>query len=72
MVNKYDAVIIGGGFTGLSVAYELAKKEFKVLVLESELSVGGLAGSFEVLCNRLDRFYHHWFTNDDEVMELIR
>lgn len=72
MVNKYDAVIIGGGFTGLSVAYELAKKEFKVLVLESELSVGGLAGSFEVLGNRLDRFYHHWFTNDAEVMELIR
>lgn len=72
MENKYDVVIIGAGFTGLSAAYELAKKEFKVLVLESELSIGGLAGSFEVLGNRLDRFYHHWFTNDVEVMELIK
>jgi protoporphyrinogen oxidase len=71
MQKKYDVVVVGGGFTGLSAAYELSKEGLEVLVLESEESVGGLAGAFDVAGNRLDRFYHHWFTNDVEVMGLI-
>ena len=33
--------------------------------------MGGLAGAFETKGDRLDCFYHHWFTNDLEVMTLI-
>ncbi|TJZ77367.1 NAD(P)/FAD-dependent oxidoreductase [Chitiniphilus eburneus] len=63
--------IVGGGFTGLSAAYELARQGIAVTVLEAEADLGGLAAAFEVGGEKLDRFYHHWFTNDVEVMKLI-
>lgn len=64
-------VIIGAGFSGLSAAYDLVRQGFNVEVLESETDVGGLAGSFNVGGARLEKFYHHWFTNDRHVMDLI-
>ena len=70
-INKTQVTIIGGGFTGLSAAYELAKKGILVTILESEPEVAGLAAAFDVGVVKLDRFYHHWFTNDKEVMRLI-
>lgn len=63
--------IVGGGFTGLTTAYELAKQGIAVTVLEAEPEIGGLAAAFDVGGEKLDRFYHHWFTNDLEVMRLI-
>lgn len=73
MSNSHHSqiTIVGGGFTGLSAAYELAKSGVKVTVLEAENEIGGLAAAFEVANKKLDRFYHHWFTNDLEVMGLI-
>ena len=32
---------------------------------------GGLAGSFPAGGARIEKFYHHWFTNDVHVMNLI-
>lgn len=66
-----DITIIGGGFTGLAAAFDLVAKGHKVTVLEADSYVGGLAGAFETDGERLDRFYHHWFTNDLEVLGLI-
>ncbi|WP_404207561.1 NAD(P)/FAD-dependent oxidoreductase [Vibrio sp. V03_P4A6T147] len=63
--------IIGGGFTGLSAAYELSKRGVSVVIIDSEAELGGLAASFDVAGEKLDRFYHHWFTNDLDVMNLI-
>ncbi|MBI1370487.1 MAG: FAD-dependent oxidoreductase [Planctomycetes bacterium] len=63
--------IVGGGFTGLSAAYELCRAGHDVTIFESDPEVGGLAGSFEVDGVQLERFYHHWFTNDRHVMDLI-
>ena len=68
---KSTVTIIGAGFTGLSAAYELAKKGISVTVLESDSEIGGLAAAFTVGGQKLDRFYHHWFTNDLAVMNLI-
>ena len=67
-----QVTIVGAGFTGLTAAYELVKKGFGVTILEAESEVGGLAAAFEVGGENLDRFYHHWFTNDLEVMGLIK
>ena len=63
--------VIGGGFTGLSAAYELTRLGLCVTLLEKEVELGGLAGSFEVGGTRLERFYHHWFTSDRYVTALV-
>ena len=64
-------VVIGAGFCGLAAAYELGKHGVRATVLECDDDVGGLAGSFLVGGTRLEKFYHHWFTNDVHVMRLI-
>jgi protoporphyrinogen oxidase len=71
MSDTTQVTIVGGGFTGLTSAYELVKQGIRVTVLEAEPEIGGLAAAFEVGGEKLDRFYHHWFTNDLEVMGLI-
>jgi protoporphyrinogen oxidase len=71
-IDSRPVVIVGGGFTGLSAAYEIAKAGQKVVVLEKESVVGGLASGFMVGEFTLERFYHHWFTNDLHVMDLIK
>ena len=64
--------VIGGGFCGLAAAYELCRRGIRAIVLERDPEVGGLAGSFAVGDARLEKFYHHWFTNDVHVMQIIR
>ena len=71
LAHKTQVTIVGGGFTGLTAAYELAKNGISVTVLEAEAEIAGLAAAFDVGGEKLDRFYHHWFTNDREVMQLI-
>src|SRR5262245_10576372 len=64
-------VIVGGGFTGLAAAYELARRNTRPKLTELHPQVGGLAGTFSVGNTRLERFYHHWFTNDQHLMDLV-
>ena len=64
--------IIGGGFGGLAAAWELTRRGITPIVLEADDAVGGLAGSFDVNGERLERFYHLWFTSDTHVAELAR
>ncbi|MEQ1531825.1 MAG: NAD(P)/FAD-dependent oxidoreductase, partial [Methylococcales bacterium] len=72
MVEKYDVVIVGAGFTGLTAAYVLSKQGYKVCVLESDTMPGGLAGTFEFSDQvKIEKFYHHWFNNDVYVPELV-
>lgn len=66
--------IIGAGFSGLSCAYELAKKGTKVTVFESEDRPGGLALGFK---ERhwdwtLECHYHHWFVSDGAALQLAK
>lgn len=69
---KKRVVIVGGGFTGLSAAFELSKDpRYEVTIVESASELGGLASTFEVNGVQLEKFYHHWFTSDHDMMRLI-
>lgn len=71
MENKKIS-IIGAGFSGLTIGYELTKLGYNVSIFEESKEIGGLAGSFNVGRFSLEKFYHHWFTSDHDVMGLIR
>ncbi len=66
--------ILGGGITGLTSAYYLAKKGHQVTLWEKETTLGGLASGFknEGWNWYLDKTYHHLFANDHEILNLAK
>jgi protoporphyrinogen oxidase len=63
--------IIGGGIAGLTAAYKLSEKGHKVTLFEKEAYLGGQVATFEVEGERLERFYHHIFTSDVDIIQLV-
>ncbi|MDE2821987.1 MAG: FAD-dependent oxidoreductase, partial [Chloroflexota bacterium] len=63
--------IIGAGATGLTAAYELAKRGHDVVVYERASFLGGQASTFDVGGAPLERGYHHLFTGDTDILDLI-
>lgn len=63
--------IIGAGATGLTAAYELGKHGHTASVYEQAPFLGGQASTFDVGGTPLERGYHHWFTNDTDIIELM-
>ena len=61
--------IIGGGFAGLTAAYELGKLGYQTFLFERAPELGGLAGTFPMEGTRLERGYHHWFTSDTHIVD---
>ncbi|MFN3384893.1 MAG: NAD(P)/FAD-dependent oxidoreductase [Archaeoglobaceae archaeon] len=61
--------IVGAGLTGLRCAMEL--KEFAEVKVFEKNSIGGLVSSF---CNGycIEKFYHHAFKTDNELLDLIK
>lgn len=62
--------IIGGGFTGLTAAYRLLKGGYKVEIFERSHQIGGLAMTFDLGEARLEKYYHHLFTSDRDILDL--
>lgn len=64
--------IIGAGFTGLTAALRLSQKGHQIQVFEKDKSAGGLAIGFRKKGWNwsLEKAYHHWFTNDYEILNL--
>jgi len=65
--------VVGGGVSGLTVALELARRHHEVFLYERG-RVGGLAMGFKYPGFPdiyLDKFYHHIFTTDNEVVRLV-
>jgi protoporphyrinogen oxidase len=63
--------IIGGGFTGLTAAYELLKKGHHVTIFERGRELGGLAAGFKIGGTSIERAYHHIFKTDTEIIDLV-
>jgi len=63
--------IIGAGATGLAAAYDLSRKGHQVKIFESSDFIGGHASTFEIAGAELEKGYHHWFTNDADILSLI-
>jgi len=66
--------ILGGGLTGLTASYYLAKKKHKVNLFEKEKVLGGLASGFKQKNWDwyLERTYHHLFANDKDILDFAK
>lgn len=62
--------VLGGGITGLTAAYCLAKKNHQVTVFEKSAVLGGLAVGFKQPKWKwhLEKAYHHLFANDYDII----
>lgn len=66
--------ILGGGVTGLTAGYFLAKKGHAVTVYEKETTLGGMSSGFKSPTWNwwLDKTYHHVFSNDSEMLDFVK
>ncbi len=66
--------IIGAGYGGMAAAWDLRKAGHAVTIFESAEYVGGLASGFKEphWDWSVEKFYHHWFQSDSEMLGLIR
>jgi len=66
--------VLGGGITGLTAAYYLAKKKHEVTIFEKEKFLGGMAAGFkaEGWDWYLEKTYHHLFANDWDFLNFAK
>ncbi|HRQ32216.1 MAG TPA: FAD-dependent oxidoreductase, partial [Anaerolineales bacterium] len=66
--------IIGAGYGGMAAAWDLRKAGHEVTIFESAEYAGGLASGFKEAHWdwSVEKFYHHWFQSDSEMLGLIR
>ncbi len=71
-MTPLQIAIIGAGATGLAAAWDLSGAGHQVAIYEAADSVGGLAAGFKDPHWEwtLEKFYHHWFANDHDILNL--
>lgn len=67
-----NVVIIGGGVAGMTAAYRLMQAGHQVNLYEAAPELGGLVRTFQTKGDPLEAFYHHIFTTDTVIIDLIR
>jgi protoporphyrinogen oxidase len=70
-MNRARIGIIGGGYAGLTAAYELQKQGYAVTVMEKYGTWGGQAATVPLLGTRIEYFYHHLFGSDSYILGLM-
>ena len=70
-------IIIGGGLAGLAAAYRLAGKD-EITIIEKDNELGGMASSYSIEIPgskmgvyHIEKYYHHIFASDSELISLI-
>ena len=74
-MKENGPIIIGAGFSGLSAALRLCKEGLKPLIIEKDRIVGGMASCHRIRGVRgfwIEKFYHHFFTHDTEILALVK
>jgi len=64
-------IIIGGGISGLSLAWKLAQQGFEIFVIESENIVGGLSATMRENGYCMDIGPHSFFTENDKIKNTV-
>ena len=64
-----DICIIGGGLSGLTVAYNLRDRA-GITILEQKEKIGGCLSSSKAKKGYIEDFYHHCFSGDENLFEL--
>ncbi|MBU4210303.1 NAD(P)/FAD-dependent oxidoreductase [Patescibacteria group bacterium] len=69
---KKKIAVVGGGLTGLVIAYRLGQRGYRVSLFEKADKLGGLLSSFKLEKTYLEKTYHHIFKTDKEIINLIK
>lgn len=70
---KKKIAIVGGGWTGLTAAYELSKDGYDVEIFEAGPVMGGLAAGFTLKDGTpLERAYHFLYTTDKYMIGMAK
>ena len=72
MSEQKRIAIIGGGYTGLTIAYRLSKLGYAVTIFEKENEIGGLAVDFELDGLQLEKIWHFLYITDSEILNLAK
>ena len=67
----YDYCVVGGGPSGLTVAYKLLQKGQKVVLIERDPRIGGLCKSYQYAGHIFDIGPKRFHTEDPIVMDFI-
>ena len=68
---KQQVVILGAGFSGLSLAWRLSSRGIKVIVIEAKESTGGLAGTLREDGYCMDVGPHSFFTEVNSIRDAV-
>ncbi len=65
-----DIAIIGAGLTGLTAGYNL-KNDHSVTIYDKSGHPGGLLSSYQRENYSIEKFYHHFFSGDNALIDLL-
>lgn len=69
---KHERIaIIGGGMTGLALAYYLGRSGYHMSIIEKGNELSGLLAFTHAQSIPIERFYHHFFTTDKYFLDLV-